>query len=109
MLRLVSPDMRTVDPRVLTSRRETQPLTVLRPQVAADILDLHRWIGNYEAVIELSSDEEAAMVTRGLEVVARGWPRALKRIRMPSSEFRRNIIEANQYVVRMGRIADAAA
>lgn len=100
--------MRTVDPRVLISRRETRPLSVLRPNVKQDIIDLHRWIGNYEAVIELESEEHAQMVERGLRVVDEGWPKALRRFRMPSAEFRVNIREANEYVLRMGQLASAA-
>lgn len=90
--------MRTVDPRVITSKHQTMPLSVLRPDVANSVLQLHEWIGNYRATIQLDCQEQILMISKGLERVSTEWPRALNRFPMDDTEFRRNINAANDYV-----------
>lgn len=92
--------MRTVDPRVIVSRRETQPISVLQPKMVQEYADMNRWIGNYEATLELHDDTEVRVVTEGLRKIEEGWPRALRRTSMPDKEFQAHIQEASDFVVR---------
>jgi hypothetical protein len=97
--------MRTVDPRVTTGKHETQPVSVLRPDVSDRVAELHQWIGNYEATLSIDTREEAEMIKAGLALVDEQWPKAIARMRMPERAFRDSIAEANDYVRKNGRLA----
>lgn len=97
--------MRTMDPRVIVSKHESKPLSAIKPEVARDVRDLHQWIGNYKATIQLQGPEEIEMVRAGLKVIAERWPVALRKMNMPASEFQSNIREANEYTRTRGRVA----
>lgn len=97
--------MRTVDPRVTVSKHDTQPISVLRPDISQRVHELHQWIGNYRATIAIEDTETAEIIAKGLALVDEQWPKAIDRMRMPEGEFRRNIAEANDYVMKHGKIA----
>lgn len=95
---------RTVDPRIILAHKVTKPLSEVRPSYVEAVHQYGRFRGNYRAEIELSRDSEA-IVTSGIAKVEKSWGEALKRLRMPPSEFQHNIRVANEFVYAKGRMS----
>lgn len=98
---------RTINPRVLVNAKETVPLSKLEKEYEEFERHQHQWIGDYIATVDIEDAELAVQIQDALQMIREDWPIALQsRPFMPPSELQRTIKEANEYVRRMGAIAN---
>jgi hypothetical protein len=97
--------MRTINPRIINGGSMAIPLSQLRPEFEDIRSDYQRWAGDYQARVKIEDPDLAIEIKQALDVIRRKWPGALDRPLMPPAELQRTIAQANEYVLRVGKIA----
>ncbi len=90
---------RTIDPRILNGGDQTRPLSEVHPDFTEYAEEHNRWVGDYEATIEIDSPGLAILIGEALQHIHEEWPKILQsRPAMPPVELRQTIQDANDFV-----------
>ncbi len=97
--------MRTLNSRVLNGGGKTKPLSEIYPDFIKYCHEKNCWIGEYRATVEIGDEALVPLIADALKRINTEWSQQLNaRPHMPSSELRRTIEEANQYVRVAGKM-----
>lgn len=113
-IKLPKGKVRTLNPRVLEGKRTTPLSAIEEDGIGSDFKDFaksqQRWIGNYEAEIEINDPELAEQIKTAMEMIDQTWPLELsRRPPMEPGELQLTIREANEFVLNAGRFTLTAA
>jgi hypothetical protein len=97
---------RTINPRILNGGDKAIPLTKIRPEFNEYKAEMRQWANHHLAKVDIDEPTLALEIKCALEMIKQDWAKALaSRPFMPPMELRRNINEANEYVLKTGKIA----